>query len=113
MKSYQLFVYLSKDTKIHVGKLGVYNFLKGKYVYTGSGKRNLDARLRRHFLKEKKLHWHIDYFLNCKHMEIFKVIKSNLDECDLNQKLNGKILAKGFGSSDCKQFCISHLKYID
>ena len=112
MQSYQLFIHLSKDTKILVGKLGMFNFLKGTYVYTGSAKRNLDSRLRRHFTKEKKLHWHIDYFLNYKNIEIIKVIKSKLDECNLNQRLNGKILAKGFGSSDCRKFCKSHLKYI-
>ena len=45
-------------------KISFYNFLKGKYVYTGSGKRNLDARLRRHFLKEKNTDIHIEMLIN-------------------------------------------------
>ena len=111
MQSYQLFIYLSQNTSLLIGKLGFFNFPKGTYIYTGSAKKNLDARVKRHFVKEKKLHWHIDYFLNNKKAEIIEVIKSKFDECNLNQSFNGKIIAKGFGSSDCKQFCVSHLKY--
>lgn len=34
------------------------------------------------------------------------------DECRWNRSTKGKIIAKGFGASDCRQNCGSHLKKI-
>ena len=48
IQSYQLFIYLSQDCNISIGKLTKFNFLKGSYVYTGSAKKNLNSRLERH-----------------------------------------------------------------
>ena len=112
MQSYQLFIYLSQDCNISIGKLGTFNFLKGRYIYTGSAKKNLSSRLERHFMKKKKLHWHIDFFLNNKFTKIINVTKSQQEECDLNKSSKGNVLVNGFGSSDCKQLCRSHLKFI-
>ncbi len=39
LKTYQLYINLSKDMKIEVGKLGTYTFYKGNYIYTGSAKK--------------------------------------------------------------------------
>ena len=36
---------------------------KGIYIYTGSAKKNIDSRIKRHLSNSKKLHWHIDYLL--------------------------------------------------
>ena len=113
MQSYQLFISVNINLKIQVGKLGMFNFPKGTYIYTGSAMKNIDARIKRHLSKYKKSHWHIDYLLRNNQTNITKVIKSELNECDLNSDIKGKIIAIGFGSSDCRNNCKSHLKYID
>ena len=111
MHSYQLYIKLTKTIKLKIGKLGEFIFPKGNYIYTGSAKKNIDARIKRHLSKDKKNHWHIDYLLENKHIKISKFYKSNLSECNLNQSTNGKVIVKGFGSSDCKENCKSHLKF--
>ena len=113
LQSYQLFINLSESIEIQIGKLGLFFFQKGNYVYTGSAKRNIEKRIKRHLSKDKTLHWHIDYLLSSDVSKIVKTVKSELDECDLNKKLKGRIIVKGFGSSDCKQNCESHLKLIE
>jgi len=112
MQSYQLFIFLDKETEIVIGKLGTFLFPAGQYVYTGSAKRNIDARIKRHQSNNKKRRWHIDYFLLDQNTRILKVIQSDKTECRLNQLTEGKIIARRFGASDCKSKCGSHLKYL-
>ena len=111
MQSYQLFIKINKDVDLKVGKLGRFIFPIGSYVYTGSAKTNLDKRIERHLSKKKKLHWHIDYLLLNKKVKVIDVNKSNKFECDLNKETEGEIIIHGFGSSDCKAGCKSHLKF--
>ena len=112
MISYQIYILLKKRLEIQIGKLGNFNFPSGVYVYSGSAKKNINKRLQRHFSKNKICFWHIDYLLADQNVKIIKIIKSNILECDLNKKNNGKVIARGFGSSDCKKGCKSHLIYI-
>ena len=84
----------------------------GNYIYTGSAKKNIDARIERHKSRDKKMHWHIDFLLNNKNAKIVEVQKFDEEECALNQKASGEIVIAGFGSSDCKNKCKSHLKYL-
>ena len=44
-------------------------------------------------------------------MKVIDVNKSNKFECDLNKETEGEIIIHGFGSSDCKAGCKSHLKF--
>ena len=111
MQSYQLFINVTKEINLKVGKLGRFIFPFGSYVYTGSAKKNIDKRIERHFAKKKKLHWHIDYLLNNDAVKIIDIKKSQMTECSLNKKTKGTIIIEGFGSSDCKLCCRSHLKY--
>ena len=111
MQSYQLFINVTKQINLKVGKLGRFIFPIGSYVYTGSAKTNIDKRIERHLTKKKKLHWHIDYLLNNDAVQIIDTKKSQLTECSLNKKTKGTIIIEGFGSSDCKSYCRSHLKY--
>jgi Uri superfamily endonuclease len=39
---------------IGIGKLGPGEFPAGEYIYTGSGKRNIQAKVARHFSRAKK-----------------------------------------------------------
>ena len=108
--SYQLFIRIEKDIALQIGKLGYFAFPAGYYVYTGSARRNMEARLRRHHNRDKKLHWHIDYLLQHPAVKILSTRTSETAECALNQQIEGSIVAKGFGASDCRQGCGSHLK---
>lgn len=114
MQSYQLHIHIKDNIEIKIGKLGRFNFPMGHYIYTGSAKKNIDARIKRHQSNspDKKLHWHIDYLLNNKNAQITNVTKSSVEECILNQETCGEIIVAGFGSSDCKNKCKSHLKYL-
>ena len=109
MQTYQLFINLAQTIEIQIGRLGLFTFPRGIYVYTGSAKRNMERRITRHFSRDKNLHWDIDYLLANEQTKIIKVIKSEVEECDLNADTKGKTIVKGFGSSDCKNKCKSHL----
>jgi Uri superfamily endonuclease len=111
-QTYQLYIQLKRNVRITVGKLGTFDFPAGNYIYTGSAKHNLTARIRRHLSKEKKLRWHIDYLLTNPACSITRVETFTTSECRLNQKSAGEVIVPHFGASDCKAGCRSHLKFI-
>ena len=109
---YCLIINLKNDSSIKIGKkLGKIDFNKGYYVYVGSAMNSLESRINRHLSDEKKLHWHIDYFL--RKSEIEKVIfneSTKKIECELSKYISTKSEGiKDFGCSDCD--CESHLYY--
>ncbi|MEI6423171.1 MAG: GIY-YIG nuclease family protein [Lentisphaerota bacterium] len=112
---YILVISLPKRSCIKIGSLGIIDFKKGYYAYTGSAMGGLEQRVKRHLRKEKKLHWHIDYFLQ--KAEIFEVhaneTASKQDECKnaILLKQSGGVPVINFGASDCK--CKSHLFYFN
>lgn len=110
--TYQLNIVLIEPTRLSIGKLGVIDFPAGHYIYTGSARHNIEARITRHLRQEKKLRWHIDYLLESPQAKIEKVTRYAESECKINQQTIGVILIEGFGSSDCHAGCGSHLKYI-
>jgi sugar fermentation stimulation protein A len=109
---YLLIIYLPQDKKIKIGNLEEIYFKEGYYVYIGSAKRGLSKRIERHKRKSKKLHWHIDYFLQkAKILNDIPIITNFKRECFLVEKIlqiSDNFIQK-FGSSDCS--CISHLFY--
>lgn len=86
------------------------HFPKGYYVYTGSAKKNLAARLARHRRKRKKFHWHIDYLRQ--EADVIAAIPIRTSQ-DLEHELAGAVEVisdwriDGFGCTDCH--CLSHL----
>jgi len=108
--SYQLIIEVGRDLELEVGALGRCRFPAGTYVYTGSARRNLEARVRRHLRRDKSLRWHIDYLLLAPDVRIVEVQFSKLPECQLNARNGGEIPVPGFGASDCRRGCGSHLK---
>lgn len=63
---------------------------------------------------EKKMRWHIDYFLaGAKILQVFYYF-NRIDECIINagakENLRGSVFIKKFGSSDC--CCPGHLIYV-
>lgn len=111
---YQMIYYLPLAKVIKIGRLGEQYFTSGYYIYTGQARRGLQARIRRHISRKKKLHWHIDYLSQhaiCIAHRAYLYAEGQ--ECALQAltaKLDGaQINHTGFGSSDCH--CTSHLTY--
>jgi Uri superfamily endonuclease len=110
--TYQLHIRVRKSKTIRIGKFGEFRFPAGRYIYTGSAKRNLDARVRRHLVKHKKLYWHIDYLLADPDVSVVRVRLSVAKECALNQRTRGTIPVADFGAGDCTSGCGGHLKFV-
>jgi Uri superfamily endonuclease len=109
-KTYILILKQNKNLSIEIGKVGKIFFKKGYYLYVGSGKRNLEKRLKRHIKREKNIHWHIDYLTSNLNFEIIEIyLFEKLNECELAKKFieSNFYYIKNFGSSDCH--CKSHL----
>ena len=117
---YILLLFLSKEITLEIGKLGNQKFPMGYYTYTGSalgkGSSTIKHRLSRHLRKEKRKFWHIDYLLanenvSIKAIEVFETRK--MIECQINATIKNlnqaEVQVKGFGSSDCKNNCKTHL----
>ena len=110
--TYQLHIRIAGPLYLTIGRLGRFFFPAGNYVYTGSARRQLEARIARHLRDKKTLRWHIDWLLTAPGACVVGVTRSKLAECELNQRTVGKILAHGFGASDCRKHCDSHLLYL-
>ena len=113
---YQILIHLDKSRKIRIGKLGLYDFPAGWYIYTGSGMRGLSARIERHLQKKKKLHWHIDFLLQFTQVKgVKKCLTRIRKECSLNARIFAQskaiIVVRKFGSTDCR--CVTHLVFFD
>jgi sugar fermentation stimulation protein A len=113
--AYQLHLCLSKPARVKVGRLGVFLFPAGRYVYTGSALGGLARRLARHQRREKTLHWHIDYLLRHARIERIDTLPTTERlECALNaavlEQPQARVVVRGFGSGDCR--CASHLIFL-
>ncbi|KPL18567.1 MAG: hypothetical protein AMJ92_07315 [candidate division Zixibacteria bacterium SM23_81] len=106
---YVLFITLSDPKTISVGRRSAAEFAAGEYAYVGSALGGLEARLCRHWRKEKRLHWHIDYLLREASSEkaIFARTCEHI-ECQLARFFSERFsFIPRFGASDCQ--CCSHL----
>jgi sugar fermentation stimulation protein A len=113
--AYILVMKLKKKQRITVGKLPVTTFHPGFYLYVGKAKKGLKARLNRHLSKDKRLFWHIDYFLQKAEMEDIWIKPDFFQECQVAGQIKNLLNdsqwpLKRFGSSDC--VCPSHLLFI-
>jgi len=115
---YHLVIRLRRGAKLAIGRLGTYDLPAGWYVYTGSARSGLAARIARHRREEKRLHWHIDYLLAAPDAEIVDAVEhpgEAADECSLNKAIGrlpgARAVVPGFGSSDCRSGCPAHLYY--
>jgi Uri superfamily endonuclease len=116
---YCLVLHLPNDIDAEVGALGTISLEKGWWVYVGSargtGSTSLEHRLRRHFSRKKRIHWHIDYLLESSPSIDCAIYASSEEplECELAQTLvQTKDYEWGhrrFGASDCTNSCGSHL----
>jgi sugar fermentation stimulation protein A len=116
---YALVIFIPADIDVQIGVLGQQRFEGGEWVYVGSafgnGSTSLERRIRRHFSREKKLHWHIDLLLEVAGPPTHVIWSESKRkrECKIANKLGQHTDfiegPKGFGSSDCKAKCGTHL----
>jgi Uri superfamily endonuclease len=103
---------------VSVGKLGVFDFARGYYVYTGSALSGLEQRIAHHLKKKPRLRWHVDYLLAAPGTRVERWIQwetGRRAECALNRRFlraeGALVPVSGFGSSDCTSGCPAHLLY--
>lgn len=101
--SYFLIIRLDEERGVKT-KGRAFHLKSGYYVYVGSAMNSLEKRVERHFRKEKKLHWHIDYLL--RRAELLRAYLIPSDE-RLEEKLSLKVSKRGepvpgFGAGDVK-----------
>ena len=117
--SYALTGILIKPAQIAVGRLGVFDFLPGVYVYLGSalGPGGLQARLCHHARRAERPTWHFDHLRLCLTLVggWFALTTQRL-ECVWSQALSrlpdAVIPAAGFGARDCRRGCPAHLIHL-
>jgi sugar fermentation stimulation protein A len=111
--SYLIMLEIPRPCDVETGALGTLRYEAGWYVYAGSARKNLSARIKRHLRRtRKKQHWHIDYLSpQAARIKAYPVCSYRNLECSLAaalKKLGGTAVSR-FGSSDCR--CESHLFY--
>lgn len=109
---YQLRLRVSVALRLTVGRLGRWALPAGDYVYTGRAARGLRARVRRHLRGARCRHWHIDYLLAQRAVQVTEVWLASRcadEECVVNQRTQGRVVIPGFGASDCRRGCGAHL----
>ena len=111
--AYLLVLYINKYFQLKVNKRK-WEIKPGCYVYVGSAMKGLEARIKRHLRKKKRLKWHIDYLgIYAERIIPIPIRSAERLECKVANKL--KCIADevilGFGSTDCK--CESHLFYFE
>lgn len=108
--AYLVLLSLDRDLTLAPGRLGRREFPAGFYLYAGSARRGLTARVERHRRLRKRLHWHLDYLRQeARFEEAFPLRTADDLECALARDFARRADATvaGFGCSDCS--CESHL----
>lgn len=114
--TYALLFHLDTEKEIRVGRKGVFHLAPGYYVYVGSarGPGGLAARLRRHFSREKRPYWHVDYLTLCvTPVGAIWSTQATAMECawvaQLLRTPGATVPVRGFGNGDCNNGCPAHL----
>jgi Uri superfamily endonuclease len=114
--SYALYLNLAETRRLPIGRLGIFLFPAGDYLYLGSahGPGGLRARLLHHARVTANPHWHLDWLRPQAELlgAWFTCAPGGL-ECGWSQavcRLAGAVVpAPGFGAADCHSGCPAHL----
>jgi Uri superfamily endonuclease/HEAT repeat protein len=115
--TYALLLTANAPVALDMPRLGKVTLAAGQYAYVGSahGPGGLRARVGRHLRAEKSPHWHIDYLTAALPVEhvVAVVFDSARLECVWAKRLlaltGASAPVPGFGSSDCRSGCPTHL----
>jgi Uri superfamily endonuclease len=116
--AYILWLHLNRSVEINAGRLKDIFLPAGRYAYVGSARAGIAKRIALHKrlaeTKEGKLHWHIDYLLVHPDAVITgEDLFSGISECAVSSRLASNkgvsAPAPGFGATDCRSGCKSHL----
>lgn len=114
---YALILYLRKEQTLRIGRLGVFYFPVGWYVYVGSAhggggvQKRTDRHRKNNISKKKK--WNIDFFRSKARLcEIWFSHASQVFECEWAHAFckmqEAMIYAEKFGANDCYPYCETH-----
>lgn len=114
--SYALQLRLAQPVRLAVGRLGVFDFLAGEYLYLGSarGPGGLRARIQHHARIADRPHWHLDFLRSAASLlgGWYSTLPGAL-ECAWSQALvtmpEVAVPVPGFGAADCRRGCPAHL----
>ena len=116
--SYAVLLSLIEEKDLQIGKLGKEFFSPGWYFYFGNafGAGGLYSRISHHLNISERPHWHIDWFrLAARPEAVFFTVNKNTLECTwcelVETRLQGVTKIRGFGASDCRNGCKSHLLF--
>jgi len=110
-----------KPFKVKIGRAGQAQIQKGLCLYTGSalgrGASSLEKRVSRHYRKNKRIKWHVD-FLTVRPEIVVKMAvcleSPERFECQISQLITSKLHAKPVilhaGATDCS--CDGHLLFL-
>ena len=113
-----LHVTLGKRARLTFGALGEHELEPGQFLYVGSARRGIAARIARHErlarTKTGRTHWHIDYLLIHPQCRLTRIeVLPGAAECSVSQRIARRRAAtapiRGFGASDCRSDCPAHL----
>jgi len=112
VSTYLLILRCTIPAVVQVGAIGPVAVTPGCYLYVGSARRCLAARLARHQRSQKRRHWHIDYLLAGGVLHIKEIwTTACLAECALASALlslpASTVAHPRLGASDCR--CPAHL----
>lgn len=110
--TYQLYIRVPRRVAITPGRLGRHVLARGWYVYTGSARRNMAARLRHHLAGNDTRRWHIDWLLGPGLGEVMHIRLETEPECRVNAGVNGHVVIPRCGATDCRYRCGSHLLFL-
>ncbi|MDD1749949.1 MAG: GIY-YIG nuclease family protein [Methanothrix sp.] len=113
---YTIILSLPQAGQIEVASLGVMDFARGYYSYTGSargpgGLKRVDRHIQVSEGIKTTRRWHIDYLLPYTRVLEAFITKTDHDlECCIANAIGNRLApVPGFGCTDCR--CNSHLHY--
>ena len=116
--SYALCLWVETEVQVQIGKVGIFDFCPGGYVYLGSaqGPGGVTARLRHHLRLAINQRWHLDWLRPyARIVQGYVALGHDRFECRWSKALaqlpGSGIPAAGFGASDCRMGCPAHLIY--
>ena len=116
--AYLLYLDIHRYLSMETGRLSL-RLKPGAYMYAGSAHNNLFARIFRHLRPEKSVHWHIDHLTTSTRATIPLIWATSFTdrtECHLlrwaTETYPQAKPIPGFGNSDCRQGCLSHLLFL-